>query len=176
MTRRFDRDPRKGKIHFQSFCAIQHYDFNDIQMHSHEQLFETMRILGLPYPQAEQLFRRMVFNVIARNCDDHTKNFAFVMSKENEWRLSSAYDVCHSYRPESTWVSQQSLSVNGKRKDIGYDDLIGVARQMNIKRAAGIIAEINGIVQDWQKYAAITDTRPELIKAIGKTLLNIRKQ
>lgn len=87
MTRRFDRAPGKGKLHVQSFCAMQHYDFNEINSYSYEQLFQTMRRLHLPYPQAEQLFRRMVFNVLARNCDDHTKNFSFVMDKTGQWEL-----------------------------------------------------------------------------------------
>ena len=104
MTRRFDREPGREKIHMQSFCAMQHYDFTEVASFSYEQLFETMRILGLPYPKAEQLFRRMIFNVIARNCDDHTKNFAFLMDKSGVWRLSPAFDVCHSFRPGSTWV------------------------------------------------------------------------
>ena len=173
MTQRFDREPGKGKIHMQSFCAMQHFDFNEINSYSYEQLFETMRLLGLPYPQAEQLFRRMVFNVIARNCDDHTKNFAFIMDKTGTWKLSPAYDVCYSYRPGSTWVSQQSLSVNGKRQNITRDDLIVVAKQMNIKKAANIVTQINEVVNNWPKYAEETKVNPELRDAINKTLINL---
>jgi len=173
MTQRFDREPGNGKIHMQSFCAMQHFDFNEINSYSYEQLFETMRLLGLPYPQAEQLFRRMVFNVIARNCDDHTKNFAFIMDKTGTWKLSPAYDVCYSYRPGSTWVSQQSLSVNGKRQNITRDDLIVVAKQMNIKKAANIVTQINEVVNNWPKYAEETKVNPELRDAINKTLINL---
>jgi serine/threonine-protein kinase HipA len=172
MTRRFDREPGKGKIHMQSFCAMQHYDFTDIADFSYEQLFETMRMLGLPYPEAEQLFRRMVFNVIARNCDDHTKNFAFLMDKTGNWRLSPAFDVCHSFRPESPWVSQQSLSVNGKRKNITSDDFLSVAKNMNIKKAGNIITQINETVKNWQSYAEEIKVKPELRDAINKTLIN----
>ena len=175
MTRRFDREPGKGKIHLQSFCALQHYDFNDINSYSYEQLFETMRSLGLPYPQAEQLFRRMVFNVLSRNCDDHTKNFAFLMDKSGVWWLSPAFDVCHSYRPGSAWVSQQSLSVNGKRKDITRNDLLSVARQMNIKKAANIVAQINEVVNQWPQYAEQTNVSPKLRDAINATLININQ-
>lgn len=173
MTQRFDRDPGKGKIHMQSFCAMQHFDFNEINSYSYEQLFETMRLLGLPYPQAEQLFRRMVFNVIARNCDDHTKNFAFIMDNGGEWKLSPAYDVCYSYRPGSTWVSQQSLSVNGKRQNITGDDFIVVAKRMNIKKAPKIVAQINEVVNNWPKYAEETKVNPVLRDAINKTLINL---
>ena len=171
MTRRFDREQGKGKIHVQSFCAIQHYDFNDVSSYSYEQLFETMRLLGLPYPQAEQLFRRMVFNVISRNCDDHTKNFAFTMTKDGVWKLSPAFDVCHSYRPDSIWVSQQSLSVNGKRQYISKDDLLSVAKQMHIKKADQIVNQINNVVNNWGYYAEQTNVNPKLKDAINKTLI-----
>lgn len=174
MTRRFDREPGKGKLHVQSFCAMQHYDFNNVNSFSYEQLFETMRILGLPYPEAEQLFRRMVFNVLARNCDDHTKNFAFIMDKSGNWRLSPAFDVCHSYRPGSSWVSQQSLSVNGKRKDITRDDFLSVARNMNIKKSDKIISQINDAVKRWPGFAEETRVKPELRDAINKTLVNFK--
>jgi serine/threonine-protein kinase HipA len=173
MTRRFDREPGKGKIHVQSFCAMQHYDFTDVTSYSYEQLFETMRLLGLPYARAEQLFRRMVFNVVSRNCDDHTKNFAFIMDKTGAWDLSPAFDVCHSYRPASTWVSQQSLSVNGKRQNITRDDLISVAKQMNIKKAASIIGQVNEVVSNWPSYAAATNVNPDLSNAINQTLINL---
>jgi len=170
MTRRFDRDNNSEKIHVQSFCAMQHYDFNDIVSYSYEQLFETMRMLGLPYPDAEQLYRRMVFNVLARNCDDHTKNFAFTMDKNGIWKLSPAFDVCHSYRPGSLWVSQQSLSVNGKRQNISYDDFLSVARNMNIKKAPQIIALLTETIAKWPKYARETGVYPGLKNAIGSTL------
>lgn len=92
-----------------------------------------MRSLLLPYIDA-QLYRRMVFNVIARNCDDHTKNFAFMMDKTGQWRLAPAFDISHAYRPDSTWVNQHALSINGKRKDITRPDLLTVAKKMNIKK------------------------------------------
>lgn len=171
MTERFDRIASKEKVHVQSFCAMQHYDFNEIGSYSYEQLFETMRLLGLSYPQAEQLFRRMAFNVLARNCDDHTKNFAFIMNKSGEWKLSPAYDVCHSYRPGSTWVSQQSLSVNGKRNNIGINDLLAVAKQMNIKKAPLIIQQISEIVNHWNDYAEEVKVDSLQRDAIDKTLL-----
>lgn len=174
MTRRFDREPGNGKVHMQSFCAIQHYDFNEITLYSYEQLFETLRILGLPYPQAEQLYRRMVFNVMGKNCDDHTKNFSFLMSKNGTWRLSPAFDVCHAYRPGSDWVSQHALSVNGKRKEITKNDLLKVAEQMNIKRPGIIIEEIAEIISNWRKYASEVDVDQKLISAIDKTLLIIK--
>jgi serine/threonine-protein kinase HipA len=179
MTRRFDREDAKGsqgpagKLHVQSFCAIAHYDFNDITGYSYEQLFETMRSLLLPYTDAEQLYRRMVFNVMARNCDDHTKNFSFIMDKTGQWKLAPAFDVCHSYRPGSTWVSQHSLSINGKRQNITRDDLLEVAKNMNIKKAGTIINQVKAVVSRWNDFAAQTNVKVDLRDAVGKTLLHL---
>ncbi len=173
MTKRFDRVDGKDKVHMQSFCALRHYDFMDIDLYSYEDLFETMRLLVLPYPQAEQLFRRMVFNVLARNCDDHTKNFAFTMDQSGEWSLSPAFDVCHAYRPSSTWVSQHCLSVNGKRKDIQRKDLLEVARKMNIKGASALIDQADQVIGKWKDYADEQKVEPALRKAIGHTLLRM---
>ncbi|MBS1979033.1 MAG: type II toxin-antitoxin system HipA family toxin [Bacteroidetes bacterium] len=171
MTRRFDRPGGKEKLHVQSFCALQHFDFNDIQSYSYEQLFQTMRQLRLPYPQAEELFRRMVFNVLARNCDDHTKNFSFIMDRSGTWRLAPAFDMCHAYRPGSEWVSQQSLSVNGKRKDITVNDFLEVARNMSIKKPDAIIDRINRVVKKWPGYAGQAKVSGRLRDAILKTLI-----
>jgi serine/threonine-protein kinase HipA len=171
MTKRFDREAGKGKLHVQTFCAIAHYDFNEVLSFSYEQLFETMRTMLLPYPDAEQLFRRMVFNVMGRNCDDHTKNFAFLMDKKGKWTLAPAYDVCYSYRPGSAWVSQHALSVNGKRKDITREDLLEVAKKMNIKKPGSIIDQVRDAIAQWERYAKQTDVEQNLKKAIGKNLL-----
>ena len=171
MTKRFDREAGKGKLHVQTFCAIAHYDFNEVLSFSYEQLFETMRTMLLPYPEAEQLFRRMVFNVMGRNCDDHTKNFAFLMDKKGKWTLAPAYDVCYSYRPGSTWVSQHALSVNSKRKDISREDLIEVAKKVNIKKPIEIIDQVRDAIAQWERYAKQTDVEQNLKKAIGKNLL-----
>ena len=174
MTKRFDREAGDKKHHIQTFCAMQHYDFNEVNSFSYEQLFQTMRILRLPYPQAEQMYRRMVFNVIARNCDDHTKNFAFRLKKDSSnWELAPAYDICHAYRPDSIWVSQHALSINGKRKNIQRADLMIFAKSMNIKKANKIITDINEKVSSWNDYAEETNVKPELRDSIKSTLLNL---
>jgi serine/threonine-protein kinase HipA len=175
MTKRFDREKGSIKHHIQTFCAIQHYDFNEVKSYSYEQLFQTMRILRLPYPDAEQMYRRMVFNVIARNCDDHTKNFAFRLREGANWELSPAYDICHAYRPDSIWVSQHALSINGKRKGIKKDDLINFAKAMNIKKSANIISEINTKVQNWNSYADKVNVNKKQRDSIRETLLNFEK-
>jgi serine/threonine-protein kinase HipA len=169
MTKRFDREHGKGKIHVQTFCAIRHYDFNEVNLYSYEELFETMRMLSLSYPEAQELFRRMVFNVMSRNCDDHTKNFAFIMNKSGEWKLSPAYDNCHAYRPNSGCVSKHALSINGKRKNIERQDLLTVGKSMNIKNAEEIIDKISSTVLNWSSYAKAVNVDADLMDSIGRT-------
>ena len=169
LTRRFDRLHDNEKLHVQTFCAMMHYDFNDIYSYSYEQLFQTMRMLRLTYPEAEQMYRRMVFNVMAQNCDDHTKNFAFTMNQSVEWKLAPAYDMCHAYRPGSAWVSQHALSINGKRQGITRDDLLEVGRQMNVKKAPAIIRQVSEVVGNWNEFAGHTEVDSQLRDAIGKT-------
>lgn len=170
MTKRFDRIKEKERVHVQSFCALAHYDFTEIQSYSYEQLFEVLRLLRLPYSEAEQLFRRMVFNVVARNCDDHTKNFAFIMDKDGQWRLSPAFDICHTYRPSSPWVSQHCLSINGKRKNLKRDDILALAKNMNIKKPIQIINQTVEVVSKWPEYADKVKLDSTLRDAIKGTL------
>jgi serine/threonine-protein kinase HipA len=171
MTQRFDREDGDIKHHIQTFCAMQHFDFNNVNSYSYEQLFQTMRLLRLPYPQAEQMFRRMVFNVMARNCDDHTKNFAFRLRKNQDWELTPAYDICHAYRPGSEWVSQHALSINGKRNAITKEDLLTIAKSMNIKKTTEIIQQISEVVKNWYYFAEETKVEPKLSNAIKSTLI-----
>ncbi|MES2558663.1 MAG: type II toxin-antitoxin system HipA family toxin [Bacteroidota bacterium] len=171
MTKRFDREGAETKHHIQTFCALKHFDFNRVNSFSYEQLFQTLRELKLNFQDAEQLFRRMVFNVIARNCDDHTKNFAFRLKKGGAWELAPAYDICHAYRPGSEWVSQHALSINGKRKDITKEDLLVIGQSIASKKAAVIIEEITGTVSQWKTFANEVNVVPELRDAIAKTLL-----
>ncbi|HET8866003.1 MAG TPA: type II toxin-antitoxin system HipA family toxin [Gracilimonas sp.] len=173
MTKRFDREGTETKHHIQTLCAIKHFDFNDVLSFSYEQLFQTMRELRLTYPEAEQMFRRMVFNVAARNCDDHTKNFSFRLKEGGKWELAPAYDLCHAYRPGSEWVSQHSLSINGKRKEITREDLLSVAKSMNIKKAGAIIDQVNDVVMKWDQYAKEPGVDTKLRDAIGETLVRL---
>ena len=169
MTKRFDRQDNT-KHHIQSLCGLQHYDFNDMYGYSYEQLFQTMRLLRLSYPEAEQMFRRMVFNVIATNYDDHTKNFSFLLMKDEEWRLAPAYDLCFSYDPNNHWVNKQTLSVNGKRLDISKSDLMTIANDNNIKKGKIIIEEINEVVRSWKDYADQAQLRNDLKERIHLNL------
>ncbi len=171
MTKRFDRNGSDTKHHIQTFCALKHFDFNLVNSFSYEQLFQTMRELKLDYQASEQMYRRMVFNVLARNCDDHTKNFSFMLKQHGQWELAPAYDICHAYRPGSEWVSQHALSINNKRKNITRQDLLLVAEAIHCKKAASIIAEISEAVNQWKKHAKEVGVNPKLIRAIDDTLL-----
>ena len=171
MTKRFDRERSYTKHHTQTFCAIRHFDYNRINSYSYEQLFQTMRELKLTYVEAEQMFRRMVFNIIARNCDDHTKNISFLLKQDGRWELAPAYDICHSYRPESAWVSRHALSINGKRSDITREDLIMIGKSIRNKKSKEIIDEIFDKVHRWKHYASEAGVDAEKREAINKTLL-----
>lgn len=173
MTQRFDREEGDVKLHVQTFCALKHYDYTLVNSFSYEQLFQCMRELKLTYADAEQMFRRMVFNVIARNCDDHTKNFSFLLQQGGRWTLAPAYDVCHAYRPGSEWVSQHALSINGKRKNITCEDLLVIGKSIGCKKAPDIVDEINTIVKSWKKFANEVHVHPRLRDEIGKTHLNL---
>ncbi|WP_335976153.1 type II toxin-antitoxin system HipA family toxin [Gaetbulibacter jejuensis] len=171
MTKRFDRDGNT-KHHIQSLCGLQHYDFNDMDGYSYEQVFQTMRLLRLTYPEAEEMFRRMVFNVLATNYDDHTKNFSFLLKQNEKWTLSPAYDLCFSFDETNHWVNKQTLSVNGKRLKITREDLMTIAKDNNIKKGEQIITEINSVVKLWKAYAKKAKVRSDLTERIH-TNLNI---
>jgi len=110
---------------------------------------------------------------LARNCDDHTKNFAFLMDQEGRWRLSPAYDICHAYRPDSVWVSQHCLSINGKRKDFVLDDFLAIAKQNSIRNPQGIIQEVQEVVSKWMDYAGKYKVIAKLAEAIAATLVKL---
>jgi serine/threonine-protein kinase HipA len=170
MTKRFDREDGDIKHHVQTMCAMSHFDFNDVLGFSYEQLFQTMRALSLDYADAEQLFRRMVFNVIARNCDDHTKNFAFLLKQGKSWALSPAYDICHAYKTNHQWVSQHALSINGKRKGIRKEDMLTIGKLIKCKSASKIIDEIESIVLNWKTYANEVGVSKSISDTIFKTI------
>ena len=166
MTKRFDREGHNTRHHIQTLCGIQHFDYNDMHGYSYEQVFQTMRQLKLKYPEAEQMFRRMVFNVLATNYDDHTKNFSFILKKDGQWGLSPAYDVCYSYNPTNQWLLRQTLSINGKRNNITQSDLMTIAKANNIKKGETIITEINNVVKNWGDFAGSAKVRDDKINEI----------
>lgn len=169
MTKRFDRQ-KNHKIHMQTLCGIAHYDYKMLRAYSYEQAFQVMRRLRLPYNQAEEMYRRMVFNVIARNQDDHTKNISFLMNRSGKWSLSPAYDVSWAYNPQGNWTSKHQMSINNKWDEITRADLIATAKNMNIKRPELIIEQVIDSVNLWYKFAKDYDIPNDTIKQIGDTL------
>ncbi len=153
MTRRFDRLGGNEKLHSQTLCGLAHFDYKMLHAYSYEQAFQVMRRLRLPYKQAEELFRRMVFNVIARNQDDHTKNISFLMNKKGEWSLSPAYDISYCYNPKGEWTSQHQMSINGKWTDFTADDFRAVAQNIHIKNCNAIIGQVCDAVSQWKSIA-----------------------
>lgn len=172
MTKRFDRIGAAEKLHMQTLCGIAHYDYNLPDAYSYEQAFQVMRILRLPYPEAEELYRRMVFNVMARNQDDHTKNISFLMNKQNQWKLSPAYDVTFAFDPQNKWMHQHQLSVNGKRQHIQLVDLLALAKEMNIKKPKDIILQVQQALLQWADFADAARMPIEQIEYIGKQHLS----
>jgi serine/threonine-protein kinase HipA len=156
MTRRFDRTADGGKLHLQSLCALRHFDFNRPDRYSYEQALATIRQLSLPMASVEEQFRRAVFNVLARNHDDHVKNIAFLMDRSGQWRLAPAFDVAYAFNPQGAWTSRHQMSINGKRDDFVRDDLIALAGSGDIKRARAldILEQVASTVERWPEFAA----------------------
>jgi len=156
MTRRFDRLAGGEKRHLQSLCALAHYDFNMAGAYSYEQALLVIRQLGLPMQSFEEQFRRMAFNIVARNQDDHVKNIAFVMDKTGKWSLSPAFDMTYSFNPAGAWTANHQMTLNGKRDDFTMDDFKACAKTVSMKRgrAETIVKEVKKVVSHWQNYAA----------------------
>lgn len=169
MTKRFDRH-KNNKIHMQTLCGIAHYDYKMLRAYSYEQAFQIMRRLRLPYNQAEEMYRRMVFNVVARNQDDHTKNISFLMNHTGKWSLSPAYDVSWAYNPQGDWTSKHQMSINNKWDDITREDLVTVAQNMNIKHQNEIIEQVTDAVSHWRKLATEYEIPEETIRQIEQSL------
>ena len=153
LTKRFDRQNGR-KVHMQTLCGIAHFDYRLRRAYSYEQAFNVMRALHLPYSEAQEMFRRLVFNVVVRNQDDHTKNISFLMDENGKWRLSPAYDMGYAYNPQGGWTATHQMSVNGKFDGITRDDLLVFARQNNIKDSASIIDGICDAASNWPALAA----------------------
>jgi len=169
MTKRFDRNVNR-KIHMQSLCAIAHFDYNYPSSYSYEQAFQTIRQLKLSYENTEQLFIRMVFNIVARNQDDHTKNISFLMDETGKWSLAPAYDVTYAYDPKNKWMKSHQMSVNGKYDEINRKDILTLAKNINIKKADEKIDSVIDVVSNWNNYAKKAKVNSEQIRFIHSVL------
>ncbi len=159
MTRRFDRDGN-NKHHLQTLCAMAHLDYKQRATHDYSQLFLTINALGLEHAALEEAFRRMAFNVMAANCDDHTKNFSFLMRADGRWSLAPAYDLTHAYNPQGEWTFQHLMSVNGQFRDITRDDLLTVADRFGIGAARKILQSVRDAVLHWPHCAHAANLIP----------------
>ena len=156
MTRRFDRLDDGGKLHMQSLGALGHFDFNQAGAYSYEQAFLTIRQLGLPMAAMEEQFRRMLFNVVARNQDDHVKNIAFLMDKSGQWSLAPAFDVTYSYNPSGSWTGSHQMTLHGKHDAFLRADLRAAGKSAGLKqgRADALLDEVLAAVERWPELAA----------------------
>jgi serine/threonine-protein kinase HipA len=169
MTRRFDRDGNR-KHHIQSLCALQHLDFNMRSTHGYEQYFMTIHKLGLGDDVLQQAFLRMALNVMARNCDDHTKNFGFRLREGGKWELTPAYDITHAHNPRSMWTAQHLMGVNGKFDEISRLDLLAVADRFQVPSAKVLLKEVRAAVDDWPRHAAEAGVPHPRMAEIAKDL------
>lgn len=175
MTRRFDRPqgpagaPRK--LHLQSLCALAHYDFNAAGAYAYEQAFAVARALALPPASLEELFRRAVFNVLARNQDDHTKNIAFLMDPSGRWHLAPAYDIAYAYNPAGQWTARHQMTLAGKTDAFTPEDLLACARAAGLKtrRAKEVIAQVAAALRRWPDFAAPAGVPADWTRRIAAT-------
>jgi serine/threonine-protein kinase HipA len=170
MTRRFDR--LDGKLHMQSLGALGHYDFNMPAAHGYEQALATVRALGLGMEAVEEMYRRMVFNIVARNQDDHVKNMAFLMDRTGKWSLAPAFDVTYSYNPAGAHAAQHQMTLNGKADGFTMGDFKDCARTASMKRGAAqsIIDEVQTTVSRWADYADGVGVKPSQRDKIQRVL------
>lgn len=174
MTRRFDRvsshsawtgsAPNQAppatstpteKLHMASLAGLAHLDYDLADAHSYEQAFGVGRVLQLPASDHEQLFRRLAFNALARNQDDHVKNIAYLMDKSGRWRLAPAFDLTFAYNPKGDWTSQHQMSINGKRGGFETADFQAIARFAGLKPkpAQAAFDEVRSAVSHWLDFA-----------------------
>jgi len=173
MTKRFDRQDDGEKIFMQSLCALGHFDFNQAGAYSYEQAIELAERMGLDVSQKEQIFLRAVFNIMARNQDDHTKNIALLMDKSGTWRLAPAFDVIYSYNPHGSWTSQHQISLNGKRDNFELDDFRAAADRFRLfrgKRLNALLEKVDSVIAKWPEFAAQAKVDEGRVESISQNL------
>ena len=173
MTRRFDRTENGGKLHYQSLTAIAHYDFNIAGAYSYEQAFAIARQIGLSTADIEQMYRRAVFNICARNQDDHTKNIGFLMDKRGNWSLAPAFDVTYAYNPAGRWTGTHQMTFNGKREKFTLDDFKAAAKSAGLVqgRYKRILEQVQDALAGFNKRAKANDVPKKLVQEVAKNLI-----
>ena len=176
MTKRFDRNRETGaKIHMLTLGGMAHFDFNQAGAYSYEQAAQIMRRIRLPNTDIEQFYRRMVFNVLSRNQDDHVKNISFLMDRHGLWRLSPAYDVTYAYNPEGVWTGSHQMTINGRREGFAKQDLLASAKNMGVRKAkaAEIISDVEEIIANWPQFAEEALVSKAVSEAISREFIRI---
>ncbi|MCD6039704.1 MAG: phosphatidylinositol kinase [Gammaproteobacteria bacterium] len=167
MTKRFDRAAENTKHHIQTLCAMNHIDYKKKSTNSYEQLLMTLDALSLPYEAYVEIFRRMIFNIMARNCDDHSKNFSFILKEGSDWKLAPAYDITFAYHPKSEWTNQHLMSINGKYKNFTANDIIKTADRFGVGEAKQLIESTREAIRLWPIFAKKAGLNKTAIKTIG---------
>ncbi len=167
MTKRFDRGPAGERFHVISLCALAHLDYNLPGTHSYDQYLQTVKALGLSNNELTEAYRRMVFNVMAANNDDHAKNFAFLRSADSDWRISPAYDVMYAYNPTNEWISRHLMSVDGKFEGIELEDIYTVGERNNVPGYRRVVREVRAGVAGWAEFAEEAEVPGEDIQRIA---------
>jgi serine/threonine-protein kinase HipA len=168
MTKRYDREGKSKKHHTQTLCAMNHVDYKKKATNSYEQLLITLGELTLPHDAYVEVFQRMIFNIMGRNCDDHSKNFSFILKEGSDWELSPAYDITFAHNPKGEWTNQHLMSVNGKFKDITTDDILEVANRFGVGEAKQLITNVRKAIQSWPSHAKKAGLNESEINRIKK--------
>src|SRR6185437_8140682 len=189
MTRRFDRGPGGERIHMISLCALAHLDYNLRATHSYDQYLQTVTALDLDLDALAQAYRRMVFNVVAVNRDDHTKNFAFLRGEGDGdapgadagpggdtggWRLAPAFDLTHAYSPTSRWTRRHLMAVNAKFDAITLDDVYAVGDRHHVPAYRRIVRQVMAAVEAWSTFAGAADLDDDTTAGVATDLEHFR--
>lgn len=174
LTRRFDRDSEGGRIHLQSLCAMDQLDFRYRDTHDYAQYFSVIRRLGMGPIELSQAFRRMVFNVVAMNRDDHTKNVGFLLGEGGTWNLAPAYDVTHAFNPKGEWTQRHQMGINSKFDQIALADIYEVGSAQAIPAYKLVVAEVMGAAEDWELFAKKAGVSVESRKRIAQDMAEHR--
>ena len=167
MTRRFDREGNR-RLHLHSLCGLAHLDFNTPYVHGYEQYLRAILQMNLGARAVEQAWLRCAFNVAAVNCDDHTKNLAFLMDETGVWRLAPAFDMCFAHNPAvDRWTRKHQMLVNGKAWDITGQDLIDLGAEFGINQPRILLERITDVIARWPHFAKKTGVAHAKVKYIG---------
>lgn len=171
MTKRFDRENGR-KLHMQSLGALAHISYQEPGICGYELAAMYMREIGISYKEIEQFYRRMVFNCLAVNQDDHVKNISFIMDRTGKWMLSPAYDITFSYNPTNKWLRAHQMTVNGKTTEITLSDLLEAGTKMGVKerRCKDIISEIGASVSSFATFAEQAGIKEKTLEYINSVL------